>query len=413
MTATPLPPAIKFVLATILINAAGFGIIMPVTPRLVMELGHATLSEATAIGGTLALLYAGTQFVFGPLLGNLSDRFGRRPILLGSLLGFALDFLMLAFAPTLAWLYLGRFLSGIFGATNGPAQSAIADLTPPEDRARVFGLISAAFGVGFVFGPVIGGLLGEFGHRVPFFAAAALAALNLVYGLFAFPETLKPQNRRTFDWRRANPVGSLMHVRRLPGILPIAAVYLLWQVASLIYPMTWSYFAYGRYGWSAGMVGVSLSVVGIVMALVQTFLTGRVVTRFGERRAAMIGLLGGATAMAAYAIIPNGYVAFLAMIPLGLQSFTHPALTAMMSRRASADTQGEIQGFASSIMALGAVIAPLTYNPLLAWATGPEAPFVFWGAAFVVAAVLALIALLILWRTAPAHVPDPALRSHN
>lgn len=404
-----MPASVRFVLATILINAIGFGIITPVMPELVMELGQANLSEATAIGGTLSLLYAATQFICGPLSGNLSDRFGRRPVLLGSLFGFSVDFLVLAFAPNLTWLYIGRFLSGIFGASNGPAQSAIADLTPPDARPRLFGLIGAAFGIGFVIGPVIGGLLGEFGHRVPFFAAAALAAANCVYGFLVFPETMAKENRRPFEWRRANPVGALLNIRKLPGIMPIAVVYFLWQVASLIYPMTWNFFAYGRYGWSSAMVGASLSAVGLSMALVQTFLTGRSVHRFGERRTAMIGIGFGAAAMMAYAFIPYGWLGFAAIPLLAMQSLAHPALTAMMSRRATPDTQGEVQGFATSVMSLGAIVAPLLFNPLLAWFTGPTAPFVYWGAAFAVAALFALVSLLVLWRLPPADRADPNL----
>ncbi len=394
--ANGIPASIKFVLATILINAIGFGIITPVLPELIMELGHSDLSEATAIGGTLSLLYAATQFVCGPLAGNLSDRFGRRPVLLGSLFGFSVDFLILAFAPTLTWLYVGRFMSGVFGASNAPAQSAIADATAPEDRPRLFGLIGAAFGIGFVIGPVIGGVLGEFGHRVPFFAAAALAAANCIYGFLVFPETMAPENRRTFQWRRANPVGALLNIRKLPGILPLAVVYFLWQVASLIYPMTWNFFAYGRYGWSSAMVGASLSAVGLSMALVQTFLTGRAVHRFGERQTAQVGIAFGALAMTAYVFIPNGWLGFAAIPLLAMQSLAQPALTAMLSRRATADTQGEVQGFASSVMALGAIVAPLLFNPLLAWFTSPSAPFIFWGAAFAVAATFAFMALIVL-----------------
>lgn len=395
-TSGGIPSSIKFVLATILINAIGFGIITPVLPELVMELGHADLSEATAIGGTLSLLYAATQFVCGPLAGNLSDRFGRRPVLLGSLFGFSADFLILAFAPTLTWLYLGRFMSGVFGASNAPAQSAIADAVAPEDRPRMFGLIGAAFGIGFVIGPVIGGVLGEFGHRVPFFAAAALAAANCVYGFLVFPETMARENRRRFQWQRANPVGALLNIRKLPGILPLATVYFLWQVASLIYPMTWNFFAYGRYGWSSAMVGASLSAVGLSMALVQTFLTGRAVQRYGEHKTAQIGIGFGALAMTAYVFIPNGWIAFAAIPLLAMQSLAQPALTAMLSRRATPDTQGEVQGFASSVMSLGAIVAPLLFNPLLAWFTGPSAPFLFWGAAFVVAATFAMTALIVL-----------------
>ncbi len=395
------PSPIKFVLATILINAIGFGIITPVLPELVMELGHANLSEATAIGGTLSLLYAATQFICGPLAGNLSDRFGRRPVLLGSLFGFSADFMILAFAPSLTWLYVGRLLSGVFGASNAPAQSAIADLTAPEDRPRLFGLIGAAFGIGFVIGPVIGGVLGEFGHRVPFLAAAALAAVNCLYGFLVFSETMSPANRRPFQWRRANPVGALLNIRKISGILPLATVYFLWQVASLIYPMTWNFFSYGRYGWSSAMVGASLSAVGLSMALVQTFLTGRAVRRYGERKTAQIGIGFGALAMTAYVFIPYGWLGFAAIPLLAMQSLAQPALTAMLSRRATAGTQGEVQGFASSVMSLGAIVAPLLFNPLLAWFTGPKAPFLFWGAAFAVAATFAVAALLVLTIASP------------
>ncbi len=396
-----IPPAVRFLLGTILINAIGFGIITPVMPQLVMDLGHADLSEATAIGGSLSLLYAVTQFICGPLAGNLSDRFGRRPVLLGSLFGFSIDFLILAFAPTLAWLYVGRFMSGIFGASNAPAQSAIADLAPPEARPRLFGLIGAAFGIGFVIGPVLGGLLGELGHRVPFFAAAALAMANFIYGAIVFPETLGQAHRRAFDWRRANPVGSLLNVRKLPGILPLASVYVLWQVASLIYPMTWNFYTYGRFGWSAGMVGLSLAGVGLGMALVQSFATGRLIGALGERRVAMLGMAIGTACFAAYAVAPYGWLALLLIVPMVFQSLVHPTLTAMMSRRATAETQGEMQGFASSLMALGSIIAPSLFNPLLAYFTSPAAPVQFWGASFAVAAVISTAALLILWRATP------------
>lgn len=397
-----MPPAVRFLLGTILINAIGFGIITPVMPALVMDLGHAGLSQATAIGGSLSLLYAATQFLCGPLVGNLSDRFGRRPVLLGSLFGFAADFLVLAFAPTLGWLYVGRFMSGIFGASNGPAQSAIADLAPPEARPRLFGYIGAAFGIGFVIGPVLGGVLGEFGPRMPFFAAAALAMINFIYGLIVFPETMPVENRRAFDWRRANPVGSLMNVRKLPGILPIALVYTLWQVAALIYPMTWNFYTYGRFGWSAGMVGLSLAGVGLGMALVQTFVTGRLTRRLGERQVAMLGMAVGTLCFAAYAAAPYGWLALLLIVPMVFQSLVHPTLTSMMSRRATPETQGEVQGFASSLMALGSMIAPSLFNPLLAYFTSAAAPVHFWGASFAVAAVISATALVILWRGKPS-----------
>lgn len=409
MSRTSLSPAIKFVLATMLVNSIGFGIIIPSFPQLVMSLGHASLSRATAIGGLLSLTYALFQFLFGPVMGNLSDRFGRRLVLLGSLLGFAIDFIVMAFAPTLAWLFAARILTGIFGASNGPSQSVIADITAPDERSRLFGYISAAFGVGFVAGPAIGGLLAEISFRMPFYAAGALALANFLYGLFALPETLAAENRRPFDWKRANPVGALFALRKLPGLLPISAVYFMWQLASLIYPMTWAYFTIGRYGWSNTMIGLSLALMGATMAVTQIFLSARIIARIGERRTATIGMIGGAIGMAAFAATTNGWLAFAMMPLIAVQSLVHPCLTAMMSRRADATNQGEVQGFASSVMAVGSIIAPMVFNPALAWFTGPGAPFRFYGIAFVIAAVFALIGLAILVSLAPAGRADPAL----
>ena len=408
MSQKPLSPAIKFVLATMLINSIGFGIIIPSFPQLIMSLGHTSLSRATAIGGLLSLTYALFQFVFGPVMGNLSDRFGRRPILLGSLLGFAVDFTIMALAPTLAWLFATRILTGIFGASNGPSQSVIADITEPEERSRLFGYVSAAFGVGFVAGPALGGLLAEISFRMPFYAASALAALNFLYGLAVLPETLAVENRRPFDWRRANPVGALFSLRKLPGLMPISAVYFMWQLASLIYPMTWAYFTIGRYGWSNAMVGLSLALMGATMAITQIFFASRIIARLGERKTATIGMAGGFFGMVAFAAITNGWVAFAMMPMIAVQSLVHPCLTAMMSRRANATNQGEVQGFASSVMAVGSIIAPVVFNPALAWFTGPKAPIHFYGIAFVIAAGFALIGLIMLMSLAPAKTPDPA-----
>jgi MFS transporter, DHA1 family, tetracycline resistance protein len=271
LSRAPVPPAIYFLIATIAINAIGFGIIVPVVPSLIMELTGKPIHYATAMGGWLSLIYAAFQFVFSPIMGNLSDRYGRRPVIIASMAGFSVDFLALALAPNLMWLFVARAFAGIFGASNAPAQSAIADLVPPDERSRYFGMLGAAFGIGFVLGPMIGGLLGQFGPRVPFMAAAVLAAGNAIFGLLVLPETLKSENRRPFEWRRANPVGALLHVRTLPGIVPISAVYLLWQVASLVYPMIWPYFVKGRYGWTDAMVGASLAVVGLALAMAQIF----------------------------------------------------------------------------------------------------------------------------------------------
>jgi MFS transporter, DHA1 family, tetracycline resistance protein len=401
----PMPPAVRFVLFTLTLNAMGFGLIVPVVPKLIMALENAPIDRATAIGGMLAVTFALFQFVFSPILGNLSDRYGRRPVLLASTAGFAVDFLLMAIAPTLVWVFIARAFSGVFGASNGPAQSVIADVVPPEERSRYFGLLGAAFGLGFILGPAIGGVLSEFGYRVPFYAAAALLAANTVYGYFALPETLKVENRRRFEWRRANPVGALLSVRKLPGILPIALIYLLWQIATLIYPLTWPYFTIGRYGWSGGLVGLSLALVGAAMVVTQVFILPRMVARYGEHKTALIGGGGAITAMLCYAFIEVSWVAWLFIPVMAFQSLVHPNLTAMITRRARADNQGEVQGFASGVMAIGSIIAPLLFNPALAWFTGGKAPFIFWGAAFIIAAVIAAAAIgllsLIKAETAP------------
>jgi MFS transporter, DHA1 family, tetracycline resistance protein len=401
--------ALRFVLVTLFLNSVSFGIIIPVMPRLVMQLADVGIAEATAIGGMIAVTFALFQFVCSPIVGNLSDRFGRRPVLLLSLAGFAVDFLILALAPTLFWLFVARALTGIFGAINGPAQSVVADITAPEVRSRRYGLISAAFGIGFVMGPALGGVLGELGLRVPFYAATALALANFVYGLVALPETLGPDQRRRFDWRVANPVGALGIIRRLPGIGGVAAVYLLWQISSLIYPMLWSYYAADRYGWSPGIVGASLALVGLAMAGTQIFAAKRIIAALGDRRAALMGLTSASAIMLALGWTDSGVVALLLIVPMGLQSLVHPCLTAMMTRRASASNQGEVQGFASAVMALGSIAAPLIYNPLHAQFAGPNPPFALDGIAFFVAAALAVLALLVLTRLRPTDQMPPAV----
>ncbi len=395
---SPLPPSVRFVLFTIVIDAIGFGIIMPVMPSLLMDVGGLDVGAAARFGGLLSLVYAGFQFLLGPTLGNLGDRFGRRPVLLGSLAGFSVNFALMAAAPNLGWLLAGQALAGIFGGTYGPAQAALADITSPQDRARVFGFVGAAFGVGFTLGPMIGGLLGEFGPRMPFYAAAALAALNFLYGMTIFPETLLPENRRAFDWRRANPLGAFKAIGHLPGIGPLAVVLLLWQIASLIYPLTWGYYLIAGFDASPRVIGLSLTVVGVTMAAVQMLFTGRIVARFGERRTAIIGLGAASTAFLGFAVAPHFLPALLVMLVMPFGSLVQPALSAMVSHRGQADNQGEIQGVTASIMSLGALIAPVTLNPVLAYFAGAGAPVRVPGAAFVVSAAIALTALAVVMR---------------
>ncbi len=392
--------ALRFVVATIFIDAIGFGIVLPVLPGLVETLGHVGLDRATAIGGWMAAVYALAGFLMGPLIGNLGDRYGRRPVLLAALGGLCLDYVLMAAAPTLAWLFVGRVLAGALGATYGPATAAIADISAAEDRARRFGLLSAAFGIGFIVGPAIGGLLGTLGPRAPFWVAAGLAGANWLYGAAAFPETLAPALRRPLDWRRANPLGALKALRAVRGVLPLSAVYFLWSVAGLVYPVTWAYFTIARYGWSPAMIGASLAWAGATMAAVQILFVGRIVGAVGERRSALIGMAAGTFAFVALAIAPDGWMVFPILAFSSFQTLAQPSLFAMMSARVAADAQGELQGFNGSVNALAAIAAPLMLSPVLARFTAPDATVRFAGAAFVLSAVAAVAAMAVLARTA-------------
>ena len=389
---------IPFIVATIFIDAVGFGIIMPVLPQLVMEVGRLELSAAIGIGAWIGLVMAAATFLASPVLGNLSDRFGRRRVLLLSLTGLTLDYLLLTVVETLPWLFIARALSGIFGGSYAAAQAAIADITPPQQRARNFGFVGAAFGIGFVAGPAIGGLLGEVSPRAPFIAAAILAGANMLYGLFIFPETLPPARRRAFDWRRANPLGALRTMRALPGIGGVAMVLTLWQIASLVYPLTWSWYCIAQLGWSPGMIGASLAAVGVMIALGQIFVVGPMVKRFGERDAATIGILIAVANYLGYAFVQSTWGAFLLLVPMVLQAPIQPSLMALMSRRASPETQGEVQGISAMATGLGALVAPLLLTGAMAWFTSDAAPILFPGAAFIVSALFGLLAVAMLRR---------------
>ena len=390
---------LPFIVATIFIDAIGFGFIMPVLPQLLMRVGKMDLSGAISVGATMGLAMAIATFFASPILGNLSDRFGRRPVLLIALGGLSFDYLLMALANTLPLVFIGRIVSGIFGGSYGPAQAAIADITPPDQRARNFGFVGAAFGVGFVMGPAIGGLLAVWGDRAPFYAASALAALNFAYGLFVFPETLAQGQRRAFDWRRANPLGALQTIRAAPGMARIAVVLLLWQIASLVYPLVWSFYGIAAFGWSPAMIGASLAAVGVTIAVSQALLTGRIVNRFGERKAAMIGLAGAVGGFVAYGFATRTWMAFAAMVFILLQSCVQPSLMALLTRRATPQTQGETQGISAMAMGLGSIAAPLLLTHTMARFTGPGAIAQFPGAPFLVSAIFGLAALAVLAAT--------------
>lgn len=385
--------------------AISFGIVGPVLPRLIMELGDVPLSRATTIGGILTAVYGVAQFLCSPIMGALGDRFGRRPIILVAMAGFAVDYLLMAFAPTLAWLFLGRMIAGGLGAVFAPAQAIIADVTAPADRARKFGLVGAAFGAGFVIGPGVGGLIAGLGTRAPFFASAALAAFAFLFALFLFRETLPPERRRPFSLTRSNPFSALYALARRRDLNRLALGMLLWMLAANIYPALWAYFATERFGWTPRLVGISMTAVGLSMLLVQTLLLGRLIARLGQRGTMMLGIAGAGAIFAAHAVNADPRIALFLCAIVGIQGVVQPALNATLSATVDEREQGEVLGLSSSLAALSIVTAPLTYNPLMERFAGAAAPVYWPGAPFALSALLCVAALLVLRR---ATRPDDA-----
>jgi MFS transporter, DHA1 family, tetracycline resistance protein len=386
----------NFVLLTVFIYSMGFGIIMPALPDLIQELARVNLAEATRIGAWIGAAYAIFQFLLGPLVGNLGDRFGRRPVFLFSLAGFGTDFLLMGLAPSVVWLFIGRAIAGGLGAIFGPANAAMADMSTAEERAASFGKVGAAFGLGFIMGPALGGILADYGTRLPFFVAAGLAFANCLYGYFVFPETLSTYSRRPLDLKRANPFGALANLGRIRGILPFALVYFLWMSAINVYPSSWTFFAPAQFGWDSKMVGISLAMVGLSMVLFQSLVIGRFVKRFGELRTAIIGMVFGISGSLINAFLTNGAIALALTAINGLSGMAMPSINALMSRRTPPDQQGELQGLNGSLAALSLLIAQLSYNNALAYFTRVDAPVQFAGAPFIIASTTGLIALTTL-----------------
>ena len=384
--------AVPIVLAAVLIDTIGFGIVMPVLPTLIVQLKGGTLSDAARTGGALLIAFAAAQFFAGPIFGSLGDRFGRRPVLLAAMIAFAVDYGLMAFAPTVGWLFLGRIFAGVAGAIYGPANAVLADVTPAEKRGEVFGLMGAAFGAGFIVGPAIGGLLAGFGPRAPFVVAGALAVLNAVWMAVAMPETLAPADRRAFDWRRANAFGAFKPVFHAGGATPLLIVAFLWQLGQMVYPATWAFWCEIRFGWSPHMVGLSLAASGVTMALTQVFLTGRVIRRFGEARTVMIGMAVAVVTFVAINFATAGWMVF-ALIALGsLTGLVFPGINALLSRSVDSSNQGALQGGMASLGSVAEVIGPLAMTQTLAFGTEHGTP----GAAFLLAAVLAGVAAVIV-----------------
>jgi DHA1 family tetracycline resistance protein-like MFS transporter len=407
-TATPARSPLIFILLTILIDTIGFGIIMPVLPQLIMQIAAVNVSGAARIGGLMMAVFAGLQFLFGPVMGNLSDRFGRRPVLLISLLCFSVNYALMGFAPNIAWLFVGRALTGMAGAVYAPATAFIADVTPPEKRAQSFGMIGGAFGLGFVLGPVLGGLLGESGPRAPFFAASGLAVLNFIYGFFVLPESLPASRRRPFSLARANPLGTLRAFRGQHVVLALALVAFFWQLAFFVYPATWSYFAIAKFKLTPAAIGATLAVSGFSQAVVQGALTGRIAARIGERNAALLGVAWGSLMFLCYAFMTESWMLFPVLAIGGLQGIASPSINALMSRELGPERQGELQGGLASVMGLASIFGPFTLTQVLAYFSNPGAPVYFPGAAFFLAALLGMLcfALLLRGRTSPHIASD-------
>jgi DHA1 family tetracycline resistance protein-like MFS transporter len=392
-------PAIAFIFVTLVIDILGIGLIIPILPKLVQEFRGGSVSAASQTFGWLAALYSLMQFVWAPLLGSLSDRFGRRPVLLISLLGSGLDYFLLAYAPNLTWFFVGRIVAGITGANIATASAYIADVTPPEKRAASFGLIGAAFGLGFIAGPALGGLLGNVGLRVPFLVAGGLTLLNWLYGLLILPESLAPANRRAFSWARSNPIGSLMALKRHPMVLGLAGTHFLTYLGHQVLPSTWVLYTGYRYGWGTKETGISLAVVGLMAAIVQGGLTKRIIHQIGEQKAVVFGLIVAALAYAGYGLASQGWMVYAILVGASLGGVAGPAVQSLISRGVGADEQGGVQGSLTSLGSIAGIIGPVIGTRLFAYFISDKAPVHLPGIAFFFSAVITIGGMLLAVRS--------------
>lgn len=387
--------ALTFILITVTLDAIGIGLMFPVMPDLIESITGLGLGQAALWGGVLSASFAVMQFLCGPALGALSDQYGRRPILLVSLFVMGLDYLVMAVAPTIWLLLVSRIIAGITAATYSTATAFIADITPPEDRARRFGLIGAGFGVGFVLGPLLGGLLAEIDLHAPFFAAAALAFANMVFGYVVLPETVTDVTRRTFALSRANPFRALRAASRLPHIRRTLLCFMILSIAMGVYASIWSYYGQAAFGWSSGMVGVSLAIYGISFAIGQALLVGPLIRRFGEARAATFGMCVNIITLVALGLTSVGWLVLLITPFTALGGVVTPSLQAIASRATPADAQGELQGVMSSLTAIATITAPLMMTNTFAAFTGPGAAVYLPGAPFLLSAFLMVICVIL------------------
>jgi len=402
----PRKASIVLVLAVVYIDMLGIGLAFPILPRLIQRFEGGDFSKGAWIFGLLAAAYALMQFLFAPALGALSDRFGRRPVLLLALLGMGINYIVLATAPTLGWLVVGRIVAGAMGASFSIANAYLADITPPEKRAQSFGLIGAAFGFGFITGPAIGGVLGNIDLRLPFFVASGLSFANLAFGFFMLPESLAPANRRPFKFARANPLGALGAIGHQPAVLSLLLVFVLATFANRVAESTWVLFASYRFHWSPAAVGISLAMVGVMFVIGQGGLVRIVVPKLGERRAILLGLFVSAVVFVLYGSVPQGWMVYPVMV-LALFGWTiaQPASMGVMSRSVPADEQGLLQGAIASMNSLTAVAGPPIWTGIFAYSVSRSAPLIVPGAAFYGGALVFLLALVLAARISS---PSPA-----
>ncbi len=391
--------ALSFIFVTLLIDITGFGIIIPVIPTLLQQLTGCTISQAAVYGGWLQATYAIMQLFFAPILGNLSDRYGRRPILLFALFGFSLDYLFTAFAPTIFWLFVGRTIAGITGASFSTASAYIGDISTPEKKAQNFGMIGVAFGVGFIIGPLLGGILGKYDIRLPFFAAAFLAMLNFLYGFVILPESLPKEKRRTFSWGRANPIGTLLHFKKYPVILGLVVSIFLLQVASHAVQTTWGYYCIHKFGWNAAEIGWSLAFVGLVVAIVQGGLIRLIIPKIGQEKSVYIGLALYAIGFFLFGAATQSWMMYAFMIVYGLGGLTMPALQGIMSNEVPQNEQGELQGGLTSLMSLALIVGPLIMTNVFAYFSSQKSIFYIPGAAMYLGCILTIVSSFLAYNT--------------
>lgn len=391
--------AISFIFITLLIDVTGIGLIIPVVPGLIQQLVHGTVSDASKYSGWLAFAYASMQFLFAPLLGNLSDKYGRRPVLLLSLLGLGIDYIFLAMAPSIAWLFIGRIIAGFAGASFTTATAYIADISNEQNRAQNFGMVGAAFGVGFILGPVIGGLLGEFGVRVPFMVAAGLSLVNCLYGYFVLPESLSTENRRDFLWKRANPISSLKRLQKYPAVGGLIISFFLVYMGANAVQSTWSFFGIKQFNWTPRMIGLSLGLVGLLVGVVQGGLIRIVNPWLGNKKSVYIGLGLYAIGLFLFSIATQSWMIFVFLVPYCLGGICGPALQSIITTQVPANEQGELQGGLTSVMSITNIIGPVLMTGLFSYFTKSTAPVHFAGAAFFLGGIFMAISLVFAYRT--------------